>query len=408
MEMPKGFKKTEVGVIPSDWDVKKIGDCLLRNPDYGINAAAVSYNENLPVYLRITDVTEDGKYSRKNLVSVDNLSSDSYYLQEGDLVFARTGASVGKTYLYNKNDGELVFAGFLIRVKANEIILLPDYLKYFTQTNIYWNWIAANSMRTGQPGINGNEYKELLVPLPPTKAEQTAIATALNDADALITQLEKLIVKKRAIKQGAMQELLKPKEGWEVKKLGDVVDKFVNGGTPSTSIEKYWQGRIPWISGADILNQKIGQLRRYITEEAVTNSSTNVIKKGNLLFVSRTGVGKLAIVPFDIAISQDFTGIYVNKSYIVTDYLYRYFDSVSKELQNLNQGTSIQGITRETLFNFPIPLPPLEEQIRIAQILSDMDEEIEALEKKFDKYKMLKQGMMQNLLTGKIRLIVNG
>ncbi|MCC7212954.1 MAG: restriction endonuclease subunit S, partial [Candidatus Brocadia sp.] len=207
-EKKKGCKQTEVGIIPSDWVIKKIGECLLKNPDYGINAAAVPYNEGLPVYLRITDIKEDGKYSKKNIVSVNNISSASYYLQEGDLVFARTGASVGKTYLFDPKDGKLVFAGFLIRVKANDKVLLPDYLKYFTQTKQYWNWIEANSMRTGQPGINGNEYKELIIPLPPTKAEQTAIAQVLSDMDAEIEALEKKLEKYKMIKQGMMRELL--------------------------------------------------------------------------------------------------------------------------------------------------------------------------------------------------------
>jgi len=145
------------------WEVRKLGDCLRHNPDYGINAAAVLYNESLPVYLRITDITEDGKYSKENVVSVDNISSSDYYLEKGDLVFARTGASVGKTYLYDTKDGRLVFAGFLIRIKTNPEMLIPEYFQFYTQTSLYWDWIRANSMRTGQPGINGNEYKELII-----------------------------------------------------------------------------------------------------------------------------------------------------------------------------------------------------------------------------------------------------
>ena len=100
-------------------------------------------------------------------------------------------------------------------------------------------------------------------------------------------------------------------EEWDVKTLGEIVRKFVNGGTPSRQFKNYWNGNIPWITGADVLNQEVSVIRRYITNDAVKNSSTNVIEKGNLLLVSRTGVGKLAIAPFDIAISQDFTGIYV-------------------------------------------------------------------------------------------------
>lgn len=191
-----------------DWEVKKLGECLSQNPDYGINAPAVEFDESLPVYLRITDITEDGKYSKKNIVSVDSIYSSKYFLEKDDLVFARTGASVGKTYLYNSNNGRLVFAGFLIRVKVNPKILIPEYFQFFTQTALYWDWIRSNSMRTGQPGINGNEYKELLINLPPTVDEQVQIAQILSDMDLEIERLETKLEKYKMLKQGMMQNLL--------------------------------------------------------------------------------------------------------------------------------------------------------------------------------------------------------
>ena len=190
------------------WEVKKLSNCLKQNPDYGINAAAVAFNESLPVYLRITDITEDGKHSKKNVVSVDNINSSYYFLEKADLVFARTGASVGKTYLYNTKDGELIFAGFLIRVKVNPEVLLPEYFQFYTQTYSYWNWIRSNSTRTGQPGINGNEYIKLPINMPVTIEEQTRIAQILSDMDAEIEALEKKLDKYKMIKQGMMQNLL--------------------------------------------------------------------------------------------------------------------------------------------------------------------------------------------------------
>lgn len=189
------------------WEVKRLGDCLLKNPDYGINAAAVEFDDTLPTYLRITDISEDGKYLADNKVSVNNLLSESYYLEEGDIVFARTGASVGKTYLYNQNDGRLVFAGFLIRVKANPEILNSNYLFYLTQTKSYWAWVLSNSMRSGQPGLNSQEYKSFQISVP-SLIEQTRIVTILSDMDAEITALETKLEKYRKIKLGMMQNLL--------------------------------------------------------------------------------------------------------------------------------------------------------------------------------------------------------
>ena len=259
--------------------------------------------------------------------------------------------------------------------------------------------------------LNHNDFYSIPIPLP-TKAEQTTIATVLSDIDALITLLDTIIGKKRDIKQATMQQLLTGKTrlpGFsgerKVKKLGEIGEKFVNGGTPSTQKPEYWQGNIPWITGADVINQKISDIRRFITREAVQNSSTNIVERGNLLLVTRTGVGKLAVAPFDVAISQDITGIYVKKGQALVEYLFHYFNYNSESLKSLNQGTSIAGITRETLLSTNVSLPSFLEQRAIAAILSDMDAEIVALEQKRDKTRALKQGMMQELLTGKTRLV---
>lgn len=189
------------------WEVKKLGECLTKNPEYGINAPAVAYSDNLPVYIRITDISQDGRFLPDKKVSVNHILSTNYLLEIDDLVLARTGASTGKSYLYNTEDGELTFAGFLIRVKVNIQKLNPQYLKGFLNTKPYWNWVNMMSMRSGQPGINGKEYSQLQIPLPPLP-EQKAIAEILTDIDKEIEALEKKRDKYKALKQGMMQELL--------------------------------------------------------------------------------------------------------------------------------------------------------------------------------------------------------
>ncbi|MFM6153395.1 MAG: restriction endonuclease subunit S, partial [Sphaerospermopsis kisseleviana] len=165
---------------------------MIKNPDYGINAAAVPYSDMLPTYIRITDISEDGNFLAENKVSVIHQNAHNYFLEIGDIVLARTGASTGKSYLYNVKDGKLVFAGFLIRVRPDTQKLYPRYLKGYLETQSYWNWVKVMSMRSGQPGINGNEYSHLKIPLPPL-AEQKAIAQSLSDVDNLITAIDKLI-----------------------------------------------------------------------------------------------------------------------------------------------------------------------------------------------------------------------
>ena len=259
------------------------------------------------------------------------------------------------------------------------------------------------------PSVIRGAYRVALPPL----SEQHAIAAALSDVDELIGSLEALIAKKRAIKQAAMQELLTgrtrfPGFGgeWEAGRLGELA-KLASGGTPSTSVAAYWSGGIPWITGADIADQSVAKIRRHITKEAVERSATSIVAKGDLLIVSRTGVGKLAIAPCDIAISQDFTGVIPNRNKLGSRFLFRYLDFRQHVLANQNQGTSIKGITRDALAEVFIPLPPLPEQRAIAAILSDMDSEIAALEQRLDKTRAIKQGMMQQLLTGSIRLPIS-
>jgi type I restriction enzyme S subunit len=190
--------------------VKKLKDCCLIKGEYGINAAAVEYSNELPTYIRITDIDDDGNYSGIKKVSVNDENSSNFLLSTGDIVFARTGATVGKTYLYDSRDGELVFAGFLIRFRPNGKILLPQHLKYFTSTNLYWNWVKTVSMRSGQPGINAEEYGSINLPLPPLP-EQKAIAGLLSSWDEAIANTHTLIVQKELLKKWLMH--LRKKSG---------------------------------------------------------------------------------------------------------------------------------------------------------------------------------------------------
>lgn len=190
-----------------EWEETRLGDCLLANPNYGINAPAVEYSDALPTYIRITDINDDGYFAPLPRVSVDSPMSGDYLLEEGDVVFARTGASVGKSYRYSTDDGPLVFAGFLIRVRPNQRKLIPAFLAASVTTKPYWNWVRLMSMRSGQPGINANEYASYTLLLPSIE-EQSAISTILSDMGAEIATLEAHRNKARQLKQGMMQELL--------------------------------------------------------------------------------------------------------------------------------------------------------------------------------------------------------
>lgn len=199
--------KRRLAGFSGEWIKKSLGECLLASPDYGINASAVPYSDRLPTYIRITDITEEGRFAPAPLVSVAHPCAEKYYLNEGELVFARTGASVGKSYLYKTSDGVLVFAGFLIRVRLDPSILDSVFFAYFVQTNIYWGWVKLMSMRSGQPGINSKEFSQLPLSVP-SVTEQVAICSIISGIESEVVAIETKLQKTRHLKQSMMQELL--------------------------------------------------------------------------------------------------------------------------------------------------------------------------------------------------------
>jgi len=191
----------------------------------------------------------------------------------------------------------------------------------------------------------------------------------------------------------------KAKTAWSKIPLGKLAKKLVNGGTPPTDVARFWNGKIPWVTGADFTSSGIGEFRRFVSEEAVSQTATNMIERGQLLIVTRTGVGKLAIAPCNIAISQDITGFYVDENQATPEFLYHRMRRGVEDLKKLNQGTSINGIIRADLVNYLVELPPLPQQRRIAEILTTVDEAMEQTEALIAKYQQLQAGLMHDLFT---------
>lgn len=203
-EQCAGFKMTELGLIPSDWEVKNLGS-ITQNCSYGVGAEAVSFNGRTK-YIRITDIDDDSHRFIPSPLTSPSFYENKHVVQENDLLIARTGASVGKTYLYDSKDGKLIFAGFLIKMNVCEAN--SKFVFYSTLTKYYQDWIVSESARTGQPGVNLQQMKKLQIALPPTIEEQTAIANVLSDMDTEISALETKLAKYRKLKTGMMQQLL--------------------------------------------------------------------------------------------------------------------------------------------------------------------------------------------------------
>lgn len=189
-------------------------------------------------------------------------------------------------------------------------------------------------------------------------------------------------------------------DGWKQATFKSICRSLVNGGTPDTGNDKYWGGKTPWVTGADFTSNGIGEIRRYVSEAGIRSSSTNVVRAGNLLLVTRTGVGKLAVAPCDIAISQDITGIYLDESEANSDFVYFLMKRGVEDLKKRNQGTSINGIIRADLEEYVVQIPSsLMEQERIASILATTESAIEKTESLIVKYQQIKAGLMHDLFT---------
>lgn len=211
-EAPELYKESELGMIPKEWEIKTLGECS-NKPEYGLNTPSIDYDGHIG-YLRITDIDDNSHRFMKEGITSPLEYSEEYKLVEGDLVFARTGASVGKTYIYDSEDGNLYFAGFLIRFRILNSYF-AKYIFYNTLLHRYKNWVICYSMRTGQPGVNAEEFATFKLPIP-LYEEQKAIADRLSSIDSTIQKEEVILEKYKNIKTGLMARLLTPPEDAEI------------------------------------------------------------------------------------------------------------------------------------------------------------------------------------------------
>lgn len=207
-DFKKPFKLNGVTIDKKKWRDVSLSDCCLSEGQYGLNAPACAFKDNLPKYIRITDIDEDGRYNRSSVAYVDVDDYENYLLNENDVLLVRTGSTTGKSYLYDKNDGKLVYAGFLIRFNINPEFVDKRVVYACLNTNSYWKWVGVMSMRSGQPGINATEYSKYRFKIPLDKKEQKAIADVLSAVDEEISLLQKDLEQEKLKKKSLMQLLL--------------------------------------------------------------------------------------------------------------------------------------------------------------------------------------------------------
>lgn len=409
--IPQGYKATALGIIPQEWEVTRLEDLCHNQGDYGINAPATDFSNELPTYLRITDIDDDGKFIIANKASVNNPNSRSYHLKDGDIVFARTGATVGKTYLYNREDGDLVFAGFLIRFSPDQQKITPYYLKAYTNTSAYWKWVKITSQRSGQPGINATEYCSLQIPVPPL-AEQRKIAEVLGVWDEAIEKQARLIEKLALRKRGLMQRLLSAKlrlpgfsEPWQKVNYSDML-KEVRRTLTWDENELYDLISVRRRSGGVFHRESL------YGHEIKTKTLRPALEGDFLISKMQIVHGASGVVP------KQLSGMKISGSYIALiakdpkELNINYFNLWSQMPLFYHQtfvssyGVHIEKMTfdLDAFMSLSMNLPPIEEQDRIVEIILTATNEIELAKEKLERLRRQKRGLMQQLLTGKKRV----
>ena len=456
------FKQTEVGMIPNDWEVL---------PIKGLCTKVTDGSHESPKEV------DNGYYmpSVKDMTDLGFCFSDCKQISENDyLKLERNGCRPEKDDVLIAKDGSILKYAFVmddelpIVILSSIAILRPNKKKidshyfahYFKKEDFVNKVLSDYKTGTGVPRIVLNNFKEIEIAYPKKIEEQQRVANALSDVDTLIANLEKLIAKKKNIKQGAMQQLLTGRKrlpgfapdertgsrptderrkechsersakreveessgykmtelglipnDWEVKTFGDVGKGFSAGATPYRQVDRYYEGDIKWVSSGELDYNVIQETQEHISIEAVKATNLTLHPK-NTFLMAITGLeaagtrGRCAILGCEATTNQSCLAIYESE-YLSIPYLYHFYVKYGDALAfAYAQGSKQQSFTAAIVKKLPIILPSSKaEQTAIANVLSDMDSEISALETKLAKYRTLKTGMMQQLLTGKTRLV---
>lgn len=408
------FKETEIGKIPVDWEVKSIGDSFIFKN--GLNKEKKFFGYGFPIVNYMDVYRNSGIYNNdiQGKVFLNSTELKSFEVKKGDVLFTRTSETpeeIGLSAVILDEVFKTTFSGFLLRARPTNDLFDLNFCKYCFDNNTVRIQIKSKSTYTTRALTNGRVLSNIQIPLPPL-AEQEKIAEVLSDTDLWIESTEALLAKKRQIKKGAMQKLLSPKQDWEVKKLGDLGFTYV--GLSGKNKDDFGIGNAFYIPFINIIyNTKI-DITNFEKINISIGESQNKTAKGDIFF--NTSSETPEEVGMSSILLDDVENLYLNSfcfgfrfkhnanvDGLFFSYLMR-SEYGRKEIFALAQGATRYNLPRSKFLELILKFPPLKTQQEIAEILSSMDLEIESLENRLQKARQIKQGMMQDLLTGKVRL----
>lgn len=419
--MKEGYKMTELGEIPVEWEVSRLDTISTKITDGSHYSPEPTPNTG---YLIAT--VKDMLNSSFNLNSCVEITSADFdaLVRNGckpskdDILFSKDG-TIGKVFVFDGNN-DIVLLSSIALIRLNGRNAFPQYVGQVLKSHIFYNQLDGLMSGSAIRRLVLKAIKSIKLPLPPL-AEQQKIATILSTVDEKIEVIEAQISQTQELKKGLMQKLLTEgightrfkdselgsiPESWEVVKLGEVSTSF-SGGTPSRRITEYYEnGTIPWVKSGEVNQSNIENTEERITEKAIRESSARIIKPNSILVAlygaTAGNVGRLRI---EAASNQAVLAINSKNSNISNDFIYHYLKQTTKELISLTQGSGQPNLSKSIIVKLEITVPSKEEQKQIVDILTTIDSKLEVLESKKQHYQDLKKGLMQQLLTGKIRVL---
>lgn len=404
-----------------EWKEYKLGEICKEKGTYGIAASAVPYSDSLYTYLRITDINDDGTLNKQGLMSVDEENAGNYLLQPNDIVFARTGNSTGRSYFYDGSDGELVYAGFLIKFSLDETKVNPRMLKYYTHSKPYYDWVRSFDTGGTRGNINAKTYGAMPIVLPPRKI-QDRIVSILSSLDSKIENNRRInanleqqaqalfkswFVDFEPFKDGEFveSELGRIPKGWRVGTLEELGD-IVGGSTPSKAKPEYYTDKgIAWLTPKDLSlsNAKFtARGEQDITQEGYDSCSTKLMPKGTVLFSSRAPIGYITIAKNDICTNQGFKSVVPN--YAGTAFLYCYLRSSTQEIENKATGSTFKEASGALMKSLQVVVAPKEIMDDFERQMEPLFDEQECVEDESRRLSTLRDTLLPRLMSGELHV----
>ena len=415
MKVRDGYKMTELGEVPEEWEVKKIEDACKTSSGGTPSRSNLSFYEGGSIpWIKTGELNKKYIFDTEEKITEDALkNSSAKVVPPNTVLIAMYGATIGKTAITKVKATTNQACCCLIPHKE---IMEHEFLYYALNYNK--DSIIEMGSGAAQPNISQELIKEYFLPIPPLP-EQQRIAEILSSNDALITKTDELIEKTKEIKQGLMQELLTkgightefkdselgriPKE-WEIKKLGDL-GEIITGSTPKTSDTDNYGNDYMWVSPADMgTNKYVLKTKNMLSEKGF--KLTRKLPRGSILVTCiGSTIGKMGIAADILSTNQQINSIICSEKYN-SEYVYYALNYRFINYMDLVSTQAVPIINKTTFSSFEIIIPSLTEQLKIVSVLSVIDKKIDTLERRKHQLEEIKQGLMQDLLTGRVRVIL--